>query len=55
MRARVCNTCFKEFLQEESKYCLIYNFEVKVPMLEEKRQSMVNTDEMTMWEGKNKQ
>ena len=36
-------------------YCLIYNFEVKVPMLEEMRQSMVNTDEMKMWEEKNKQ
>ena len=53
--AYVCNSCFKEFLQEESKYRHIYNFEVNVPMLEEMRQSMVNTDEMKMWEEKNKQ
>ena len=54
MRAHVCNSCFKEFLQEESKYRHMYNFEVNVPMLEEMRQSMVNTDEMKMWEEKNK-
>jgi hypothetical protein len=55
MRACVCNNSFAEFLWNESKYCHIYNFEVKVPMLEEMRQSMVNTDEMKMWEEKNKQ
>ncbi len=42
-------------MQEESKYRHIYNFEVNVPMLEEMRQVMVNTDEMRMWEEKNRQ
>lgn len=42
-------------MQEESKYRHIYNFEVNVPMLEEMRQAMVNTDEMRMWEEKNRQ
>lgn len=42
-------------MQEESKYRHIYNFKVNVPMLEEMRQAMVNTDEMRMWEEKNRQ
>ena len=53
--AYVCNNCFKEFLRDESKYRHIYNFEVNVPMLEEMRQSLANTDEMKMWEENNKQ
>jgi len=53
--AYACNNCFKEFPQDEAKYRHIYNFEVNVSMLEEMRQSMVNTDEMKMWEEKNKQ
>ena len=50
-----CNGCTKEFLQDESKYRHIYSFTVNTPMLLELKQVLDSTDELKIWEEKNKQ
>ena len=50
-----CNGCTKEFPQDESKYRHVYSFTVNMPMLLEMKQMLNNTEELKIWEEKNKQ
>lgn len=50
-----CNSCFKEFKQEDSHYKHIYVYQVNPQMLEEFNQILVSTDELQLWEEKNKE
>ena len=50
-----CNACFKEFKQEDSRYKHIYIYQVNPQMLEEFNQILVSSDELQLWEEKNKQ
>jgi DNA-binding response OmpR family regulator/DNA-directed RNA polymerase subunit RPC12/RpoP len=50
-----CNSCFKEFPQEDSRYKHMYVYQVNPQMLEELKQVLVSSDEAQLWEEKNKQ
>ncbi len=50
-----CNSCTKEFPQEESKYRHVYSFTVNTPMMLELKQELSNTEELKIWEAKSKQ
>ena len=50
-----CNSCFKEFPQEDSRYKHVYSYQVNPQMLEELKQVLANSDELQLWEEKNKQ
>jgi DNA-binding response OmpR family regulator/DNA-directed RNA polymerase subunit RPC12/RpoP len=50
-----CNSCFKEFPQEDSRYKHIYVYSVNPQMLEEFKQVLVSSDELQLWEEKNKE
>ena len=50
-----CNSCFKEFNQEDSRYKHIYNYQLNPQMVEEFKKLLVSNDEINLWEEKNKQ
>lgn len=50
-----CNSCFKDFKQEDSRYRHIYNYQVNPQMIDEFKQMLASTDEVQLWEEKNKQ
>ncbi len=50
-----CNSCFKEFNQEDSRYKHIYNYQLNPQMIEEFKKLLVSNDEINLWEEKNKQ
>ena len=50
-----CNSCFKEFKQEDCRYKHIYVYQVNPQMLEEFKQMLTSGDELKLWEEKNKQ
>jgi len=50
-----CNSCFKEFKQEDSRYKHIYVYEVNQQMLTEFKNALASNDEMQLWQEKNKQ
>ena len=50
-----CNSCTKEFPQEESKFRHVYSFTVNVPMMLELKQELNNVEELKIWEAKSKQ
>ena len=49
-----CNSCFKEFKQEDSRYKHIYNYQLNSQMVEEFKKLLVSNDEINLWEEKNK-